>query len=144
MSSPLFFLSFSSSRSHSLAAPTTLALVLPLCFPLLCSSSLLFFSLPPSRSPSLTVPTALAVALPFFLFFFSLCLPAAAFVEDVHTYLSQLGLDVNSALSFLQERLQQYRLVEIKLLAQQRAQASAIQWTEGMRGEKHEGAYIIS
>ncbi|GMP76292.1 hypothetical protein CsSME_00033034 [Camellia sinensis var. sinensis] len=31
-------------------------------------------------------------------------IPAAAFVEDVHTYLSQLGLDVNSALSFLQER----------------------------------------
>ncbi|GMP76291.1 hypothetical protein CsSME_00033034 [Camellia sinensis var. sinensis] len=47
-------------------------------------------------------------------------IPAAAFVEDVHTYLSQLGLDVNSALSFLQERLQQYRLVEMKLLAQQR------------------------
>ncbi|KAL7178321.1 hypothetical protein ACSBR2_031469 [Camellia fascicularis] len=47
-------------------------------------------------------------------------IPAAAFAEDVHTYLSQLGLDVNSALSFLQERLQQYRLVEMKLLAQQR------------------------
>ncbi|XP_028109760.1 probable prefoldin subunit 3 isoform X1 [Camellia sinensis] len=49
-----------------------------------------------------------------------ICLPAAAFVEDVQTYLSQLGLDVNSSLSFLQERLQQYRLVEMKLLAQQR------------------------
>ncbi|KAL7210627.1 hypothetical protein ACSBR1_032064 [Camellia fascicularis] len=47
-------------------------------------------------------------------------IPAAAFAEDVHTYLSQLGLDVNPALSFLQERLQQYRLVEMKLLAQQR------------------------
>ncbi|KAI8010937.1 putative prefoldin subunit 3 [Camellia lanceoleosa] len=47
-------------------------------------------------------------------------IPAAAFVEDVQTYLSQLGLDVNSSLSFLQERLQQYRLVEMKLLAQQR------------------------
>ncbi|KAH7856621.1 hypothetical protein Vadar_003607 [Vaccinium darrowii] len=47
-------------------------------------------------------------------------IPAAAFVEDVQTYLSQLGLDVNSALAFLQERLQQYRLVEMKLLAQQR------------------------
>lgn len=31
-------------------------------------------------------------------------IPAAAFVEDVQTYLSQLGLDVNSALAFLQER----------------------------------------
>ncbi|PSR85074.1 Prefoldin subunit like [Actinidia chinensis var. chinensis] len=47
-------------------------------------------------------------------------IPAAAFVEDVQTYLTQLGLDVNSALAFLQERLQQYRLVEMKLLAQQR------------------------
>lgn len=35
-------------------------------------------------------------------------------------YLKQLGLDVNSALAFLQERLQQYKLVEMKLLAQQR------------------------
>ncbi|KAL0388902.1 UNVERIFIED_CONTAM: putative prefoldin subunit [Sesamum radiatum] len=47
-------------------------------------------------------------------------IPAAAFVEDVQSYLSQLNLDVNSALAFLQERLQQYRVVEIKLLAQQR------------------------
>lgn len=47
-------------------------------------------------------------------------IPAAQFVEDVQTYLSQLGLDVNSALAFLQERLQQYKLVEMKLLAQQR------------------------
>ncbi|KAF7837699.1 putative prefoldin subunit 3 [Senna tora] len=47
-------------------------------------------------------------------------IPGAQFVEDVHTYLSQSGLDVNSALAFLQERLQQYRLVEMKLLAQQR------------------------
>lgn len=31
-------------------------------------------------------------------------IPAASFVEDVQTYLSQLGLDVNSTLSFLQER----------------------------------------
>lgn len=31
-------------------------------------------------------------------------IPAAAFVEDVQTYLSQLNLDVNSALAFLQER----------------------------------------
>ncbi|KAH6771630.1 prefoldin 3 [Perilla frutescens var. hirtella] len=47
-------------------------------------------------------------------------IPAAAFVEDVQTYLTQLNLDVNSALAFLQERLQQYRVVEMKLLAQQR------------------------
>lgn len=47
-------------------------------------------------------------------------IPAASFVEDVQTYLNQLGLDVNSTLSFLQERLQQYKLVEMKLLAQQR------------------------
>ncbi|KAK9288377.1 hypothetical protein L1049_016831 [Liquidambar formosana] len=47
-------------------------------------------------------------------------IPAAAFVEDVQTYLTQSGLDANSSLAFLQERLQQYKLVEMKLLAQQR------------------------
>ncbi|XP_038722423.1 probable prefoldin subunit 3 isoform X1 [Tripterygium wilfordii] len=47
-------------------------------------------------------------------------IPAAQFVEDVETYLSQSGLEVNSSLSFLQERLQQYKFVEMKLLAQQR------------------------
>ena len=47
-------------------------------------------------------------------------IPAASFVQDVQSYLSQSGLDVNSALAFLQERLQQYRVVEMKLLAQQR------------------------
>ncbi|KAK9139164.1 hypothetical protein Scep_008845 [Stephania cephalantha] len=47
-------------------------------------------------------------------------IPGASFVEDVQQYLAQLGLDVNSALVFLQERLQQYKLVEMKLLAQQR------------------------
>lgn len=31
-------------------------------------------------------------------------IPAAQFVEDVETYLSEIGLDVNSALAFLQER----------------------------------------
>lgn len=31
-------------------------------------------------------------------------IPGAQFVEDVHTYLTQSGLDVNSALAFLQER----------------------------------------
>lgn len=47
-------------------------------------------------------------------------IPAAAFVEDVLSYLNESALDVNSALAFLQERLQQYRVVEMKLLAQQR------------------------
>lgn len=47
-------------------------------------------------------------------------IPAASFVEDVQTYLSQSGLEANTALAFLQERLQQYKLVEMKLLAQQR------------------------
>ncbi|XP_009606300.1 prefoldin subunit 3-like [Nicotiana tabacum] len=47
-------------------------------------------------------------------------IPAAAFVEDVQSYLNESALDVNSALAFLQERLQQYRVVEMKLLAQQR------------------------
>ncbi|XP_056161829.1 prefoldin subunit 3-like isoform X1 [Syzygium oleosum] len=47
-------------------------------------------------------------------------IPGAQFVEDVQTYLAQAGLDANSALAFLQERLQQYKLVEMKLLAQQR------------------------
>ncbi|XP_020102237.1 probable prefoldin subunit 3 [Ananas comosus] len=47
-------------------------------------------------------------------------IPAASFVEDVETYLKQSGLDVNSSLAFLQERLQQYKIVEMKLLAQQR------------------------
>ncbi|VFQ61018.1 unnamed protein product [Cuscuta campestris] len=47
-------------------------------------------------------------------------IPAAVFVEDVRAYLADSGLEVNSALAFLQERLQQYRVVEMKLLAQQR------------------------
>ncbi|XP_019180046.1 PREDICTED: probable prefoldin subunit 3 [Ipomoea nil] len=47
-------------------------------------------------------------------------IPAAAFVDDVQTYLTDSGLEVNSALAFFQERLQQYRVVEMKLLAQQR------------------------
>ncbi|OWM88038.1 probable prefoldin subunit 3 [Punica granatum] len=47
-------------------------------------------------------------------------IPGAQFVEDVQTYLTQSGLDVNSALAFLQERLQQYKFAEMKLLAQQR------------------------
>ncbi|XP_078436263.1 prefoldin 3 [Wolffia australiana] len=47
-------------------------------------------------------------------------IPAASFVQDVQTYLTQSGFDVSTALTFLQERLQQYRVVEMKLLAQQR------------------------
>ncbi|XP_072976638.1 prefoldin subunit 3 [Typha angustifolia] len=47
-------------------------------------------------------------------------IPAASFVEDVEIYLKQSGLDVNSSLALLQERLQQYKIVEMKLLAQQR------------------------
>ncbi|ERN03303.1 probable prefoldin subunit 3 [Amborella trichopoda] len=47
-------------------------------------------------------------------------IPAASFVEDVHTFLTQSGFDANSALGFLQERLQQYKVAEMKLLAQQR------------------------
>ncbi|XP_020596516.1 probable prefoldin subunit 3 [Phalaenopsis equestris] len=47
-------------------------------------------------------------------------IPAASFVEDVQTYLIQSGFDANSALAFLQERLQQYKIAEMKLLAQQR------------------------
>ncbi|XP_040998518.1 probable prefoldin subunit 3 isoform X2 [Juglans microcarpa x Juglans regia] len=47
-------------------------------------------------------------------------IPGAEFVEDVQTYLTQSGLNVNSALAFLLERLQQYKLVEMRLLAQQR------------------------
>ncbi|KAH0908554.1 hypothetical protein HID58_031875, partial [Brassica napus] len=47
-------------------------------------------------------------------------IPAAKFIQDVETYLSQSGFDSNSALAFHQERLQQYKVVEMKLLAQQR------------------------
>ncbi|KAJ6848576.1 putative prefoldin subunit 3 [Iris pallida] len=47
-------------------------------------------------------------------------IPGASFVEDVQSYLAHSGLDVNSSLAFLQERLQQYKIVEMKLLAQQR------------------------
>ncbi|XP_026430628.1 probable prefoldin subunit 3 [Papaver somniferum] len=47
-------------------------------------------------------------------------IPGASFVSDVQTYLTQSGLDVTSSLAFLQERLQQYKVVEMKLLAQQR------------------------
>lgn len=38
-------------------------------------------------------------------------IPGAQFVEDVQTYLTQAGLDVNSALAFLQERYARYDLL---------------------------------
>ncbi|KAM0951200.1 putative prefoldin subunit 3 [Dioscorea sansibarensis] len=49
-------------------------------------------------------------------------IPAASFVVDVQTYLTQSGLDVNSSLSFLQERVCfiSTKIIEMKLLAQQR------------------------
>ncbi|XP_076952118.1 prefoldin subunit 3-like [Bidens hawaiensis] len=47
-------------------------------------------------------------------------IPAGCFVKDVKAYLNELGLDVNSTLAFLQQRLEQYKVVEMKLLAQQR------------------------
>ncbi|KAJ7277075.1 hypothetical protein O6H91_03G110800 [Diphasiastrum complanatum] len=47
-------------------------------------------------------------------------IPAAPFVQDVHTFLAQSGSDPSSALVALQERLQQYKVAEMKLLAQRR------------------------
>lgn len=47
-------------------------------------------------------------------------IPAASFVEDVQTFLNSTASDATSALTALQERLQHYKLVEMKLLAQQR------------------------
>ena len=48
-------------------------------------------------------------------------IPGAQFVEDVETYLSQTGFDVNSALAFLQERsllfLSIYPLLKIFLVS---------------------------
>ncbi|KAK3430482.1 hypothetical protein EUGRSUZ_E01999 [Eucalyptus grandis] len=67
-------------------------------------------------------------------------IPGAQFVEDVQTYPAQAGLDVNSALAFLQERLQQYKLVEMKLLAQQRdlqALLADFEVSEGIYSRAH-------
>ncbi|XP_057863484.1 prefoldin subunit 3 isoform X2 [Cryptomeria japonica] len=47
-------------------------------------------------------------------------IPAALFVEDVQTFLNSTASDATSALTALQERLQHYKLAEMKLLAQQR------------------------
>ena len=50
-------------------------------------------------------------------------IPAAAFVEDVQTFLTSTGSNATSALNTLQERCQQYKLVEMKLLAERDLQA---------------------
>ncbi|TQE03210.1 hypothetical protein C1H46_011213 [Malus baccata] len=42
-------------------------------------------------------------------------IPGAQFVEDVQTYLTQLGLDVNSALAFLQERSCPFRFTPFSI-----------------------------
>ncbi|KAF7806815.1 putative prefoldin subunit 3 [Senna tora] len=47
-------------------------------------------------------------------------IPGAQFVEDVQTYLTQSGLKICLLLLTIQQGLQQYKLVEMKLLAQQR------------------------
>lgn len=47
-------------------------------------------------------------------------IPAAPFVQDVEAFLAETGSNAGSALSLLQDRLQQYKLVEIKLLGQKR------------------------
>ncbi|KAL3682222.1 hypothetical protein R1sor_000244 [Riccia sorocarpa] len=47
-------------------------------------------------------------------------IPAAAFVHDVQTFLTQSNYDASTALVALQDRLQQYKLAEMKLLAQRR------------------------
>lgn len=43
-------------------------------------------------------------------------IPGAEFVEDVQTYLTQSGLDVNSSLSFLQERSSTTTLCDFQIL----------------------------
>ncbi|EFJ28943.1 hypothetical protein SELMODRAFT_171147 [Selaginella moellendorffii] len=47
-------------------------------------------------------------------------IPAAPFVEDVQVFLEKTASDASSALVSLQDRLQQYKLAEMKLLAQRR------------------------
>lgn len=47
-------------------------------------------------------------------------IPAAPFVHDVQSFLTQSNYDASSALVALQDRLQQYKLAEMKLLAQRR------------------------
>ena len=59
-------------------------------------------------------------------------IPGAQFVEDVETYLSQSGLDVNSALAFLQERsllfLSIYPLLKIFLVSVDRLHIARVYW----------------
>lgn len=62
----------------------------------LSSSSLMAAASASSSSPSPSSPQGVAERRG---------IPAASFVEDVETYLKQSGLDVNSSLAFLQERL---------------------------------------
>ncbi|EFJ13649.1 hypothetical protein SELMODRAFT_234719 [Selaginella moellendorffii] len=47
-------------------------------------------------------------------------IPAAPFVEDVQVFLEKTASDASSALVSLQDRLQQYKVAEMKLLAQRR------------------------
>lgn len=47
-------------------------------------------------------------------------IPAASFVHDVQTFLALSGSDANTSLVGLQDRLQQYKVAEMKLLAQRR------------------------
>ncbi|BBN16439.1 hypothetical protein MPTK1_7g06320 [Marchantia polymorpha subsp. ruderalis] len=47
-------------------------------------------------------------------------IPAAPFVHDVQTFLNKSNYDASTALAALQDRLQQYKLAEMKLLAQRR------------------------
>ncbi|KAI3885393.1 hypothetical protein MKW92_016301 [Papaver armeniacum] len=67
--------------------------------------------------------------------------PGASFVSDVQTYLTQPGLDVTSSLAFLQERLQQYKVVQMKLLAQQRELQAKIPDIEKFLDIVSEGIY---
>ncbi|KAG0581792.1 hypothetical protein M758_3G007500 [Ceratodon purpureus] len=47
-------------------------------------------------------------------------IPAAAFVKDVHDFLLQYDGNPGTCLTALQEKLQQYKLAEMKLLGQKR------------------------
>lgn len=53
-------------------------------------------------------------------------IPAAAFVQDVQTFLLQYNSDPSTCLTALQEKLQQYKLMEMKLLGQKRDLQSKI------------------
>lgn len=53
-------------------------------------------------------------------------IPVASFVEDVPTFLQQYNSDPSTALTALQEKLQQYKIAEMKLLGQKRDLQSKI------------------